>query len=635
MNASRLAAPALGALFLGTLAASPAAAQGQPLTNRSRTAGLEVRAHVQNASPVAPGGFDITVHGPPGATYTLFVDGNLASIDNSFTFPGLIGPLSLATPTVVTLPGNFTVPAGQVLGTIPPSGTQTLTATGSLPLGWSFPLFWQAAIVDFAGVNPLNPAPAVYATNAQTRVPVGPIAAPSVTGFTAGPFVPASNGVVRDVEQADVDGDGDEDTLVIRQNVGTALLYLQNVNTPGQPPAYQPPILLPVPPTSTTAEFADLDQDGFLELIVGSTGTTYLTVFQNLGGTGPLGAWNGYGPGTAILQPGASFNVNDIETADVDGDGLIDVAAATGLAPCVGEPNLLFLNRTAVVGASTLFDVTLTRMPLQFEDTEDMEFFDFDLDGDLDMLMGNFDGPPAIEGQNFIYPNVGGFFNVIAPIPVGTPAETLDVVAEDIDLDGAPDIYDATWLRNAGCGQPFAAIQLDALLLNGPSFGLAPGNFVDISFQLPDNPFYTGATPWGPWAALDAEAPRFPADGVLGGSPVFKDYDHDGDVDILIACGSFGNPNPLVATAAPGINRGIVILNNQQAQTPGAPFLPPFLVDLSLAAVSPGGIGAPADINDIELGDWLIFSPTARWWAQKDIGVGTRTGHFAIKKNQG
>lgn len=651
-------------------------AQGQPVTLRSKTAGLEVHTSVTNASPGLPNGIQVTIHGPPQSVYALLLDTNPACFDNTFAplVPGAIGPNSLALPTLINPLSAFFFAYVPLIGVIPPTGEQTISSFQSFPIGFAAPLYWQAGIIPGATTpgSPLNPAgTSVYMTNAQTRVPVPPINVPSTTGYVTGPNFPFSgNNLHRDVEQADVDNDGDLDHVVVSTNA--IQIYRMIAGTPN--PVVAAPLVYGPPPgmnAMNSVEFADLDDDGFLEMIVGGSGTTYLAIFQNLGTPVPgpsITNWLQYAllPGGVALQP-QFFNVNDIETGDVNLDGLPDVAAATGLAPCVGEQNLLFQNFTTATGAPLLVDVTVTNMPIRLEDSEDCEFFDLEGDGDIDIVFGNFDGPTnalVVEGQNYVYVNNGGGNYAVLPVvPVGIPQETLDVVAEDFNNDGLDDLYFGNWVGNgpANCGQPFTIIQQDALLLNNPA---APGTFTIASNLLPDNPAYLGLTPSLPWATTDAEAVSVPLDvtqtivAAAGlPTPVFipqipKDYDHDGDVDILIALGSSGLPGAAAAPVA-GITRGLLILQNQLSQVAPGSALPPFIIDSSLAGLANPNPGAVPDYVDVEYGDWLLFNPQAFIGVsafgdafEKDIGCVTiRNGtnpanvappaHFVQKKVQG
>lgn len=635
MSISNRASVALG--FLSLLApAQDLLAQGQPITPRSRRVGLQVDAHVTGGTAGA-----ITVHGPATAPYLLMVTIDPLLVDFSQNFLGVVGPASLLSApsipaTILTssnLPSFFTVPPTEFPGVIPLGATnQTLTSTFTLPVGFALPLWWQALVVDFA--PPLVPGPSVYATNEVKRRPTPPIAVPSVTGFTQGPVVPLTAGaVIRDVEQADVDGDGDLDTLLVYQ-AKPAQLYLNNTNVLGGLPSYLAPIAIPVPLPATTAEFADFDDDGFVDLAVGAANSAaYVTILRNQGLTAnppPAGqTFLGFvgSPAFQALAPGVLAHVNDLETGDFDLDGTIDIIAGCGDQPCVGEQNRLMMNRTALAGSLLLNDETF-RLPGILDDTEDVEVFDADADGDLDVVVGNFDGPIPIEGQDFLLINTGAA--LFGLVPFGVPGETTDMLVADFNGDGFEDVYDARWLQNSSCGvTPYNNILFDQLFLNNA--GGVPGNFIDASALLPDNPGYVGlpANRFGPWASLDAEAPRTPVGPNFVPRPVIMDYDHDGDVDIFVANGAFGSPDPLVNQFIPGIDRGIVIVQNQRAQAgspPGA--LPPFIVDPNLFSLN--------DYTDLELGDWILFNAPDAEWTEKDIGAGTWLGgHFTIKKNQG
>jgi hypothetical protein len=92
---------------------------------------------------------------------------------------------------------------------------------------------------------------------------------------------------------------------------------------------------------------------------------------------------------TTSIPQGAPFNANDseqVDFGDVDGDGDIDVAIATG-GDSGNQQNRIWINRGGAQGGAVgvFLDETATRFPAVLDTSRDMDFVDFDGDGDLDL----------------------------------------------------------------------------------------------------------------------------------------------------------------------------------------------------------------------------------------------------------
>ena len=598
------------------LLALPAAAQGQPVTVRSQDAGLAVEGLRAGFGTATNGTAALRVSGPPGSGYILamqnpFLPGFPFDVANA-PVAGAMGATSLVTPFLVPA-AWVNDPTGAPVYVIPPGGTQTLNFNFVMPAALiGFPLRFQAAV--------FGPA-STYLTDSQTRMITPPVAAG--TYVDSGTLAPPGPGILRDVEQADVDGDGDLDDLIL-PTAGAPLLFLQAGG------GLAAPLPQPVPPTiPQTAEFADLDRDGFPDLVIGGVtnggvGTTYLGALRNLGDA----PWGGFAlvpaANVTLTAPGLAVSVNDVETGDVNLDGFVDVVAGCGLNAFLGEQNRLFLNTscpgfaTACVPNVFLVEVTPTNMPPVADDTEDVEFLDFDLDGDLDVMVGNFDGPTA--GIDWVLVNQGGAQGgllgvYLLPLPNPVPPladETLDVVVGDYNGDGLPDVYVANWLVSAQIPPMVGTVfgpgaQIDRLLLN-----TAGGVFVDSSTLLPDNPGYTGPPVFAvpPFLGMDAEA---------------FDYDQDGDVDVIVPLGGFGNM--AAGAPLPGFNRGLIFLRNNLANPASLAFENDLVPGGTLTMVA-----TTADYVDVEPGDWQLF-PLIWSWFVEDLGaVSLNAGFFWVGK---
>lgn len=200
----------------------------------------------------------------------------------------------------------------------------------------------------------------------------------------------------------------------------------------------------------------DLDQDGASDLVV-------------VGGNYP----NGQGQGTNLAQPGfvvfgdgeggyepldtarfpllQSVHARELAFADFNADGDLDIYLADhGLdgPPYPGAQNRLYLSN----GDGTWRDASAT-LPQRSDFTHSVSTGDFDVDGDLDILVGNSGLPSFIhllenDGE-------GHFTDRMDILPTGPnefldPAKrnTLATLMTDLDGDGVDDIVLGTGLPN-------------------------------------------------------------------------------------------------------------------------------------------------------------------------------------------
>ncbi|MBN3520604.1 VCBS repeat-containing protein [Algoriphagus lutimaris] len=125
----------------------------------------------------------------------------------------------------------------------------------------------------------------------------------------------------------------------------------------------------------------DLNQDGFTDLLVGSTFQTQSELY--------LGQQNGqFIRVTETHLPSKVASIGDLEFGDVDADGDLDVVLSDwgpgSNMDNEGGKTLLWLND----GSGKFEDVTDSHMPdLLIQFSWDLEFFDFDNDFDLDIAI--------------------------------------------------------------------------------------------------------------------------------------------------------------------------------------------------------------------------------------------------------
>lgn len=584
--------------ILALLCAAPIAAQFQAANETARRLGLVVRE--VESGPQQPDLF--APQGDLGQNAIVLMELALAT-DNAFD----ASSLGLSLPTCIT-PGGIWA---DITGGVP---------AGTLPAGTL--LRFQAFAID-----PLTVAFGVAVSNGVTRIVQNPFTRPINTPpyGLSNPNVAAADYL--EVEQADVDGDGDLETLLIGCN-GTIRLY----ETVDGVLSTQTPIYQLQTARATSAEFADFNNDNYVDLViglvppfgvgVGNPPQRSVAILMNNGRApaGPnlvLGPWQSFtvlpanvitwDPNIRISTPPFSSEVAitaDVETADIDGDGFIDIlVGAASFTSSQGQQNRLLRNQGT---DQTLFtEVTATSLnTLIKDDTEDVEFADLDDDGDWDFVVGNFDGPSAIVGQDFVYVNQGGmqggtegsfnFQTIINPAP---DDETWDVLAADLNEDGLLDIYVGNWYATQGNqGIPnwvldpvtgYGVVRFDRLYLQnqpGPNGALS---WSDASNLLPDNPNYIGPFPVDPWATSDAEV---------------ADANRDGILEILVSAGTrCGTSTPPHDPSTPPPHRGLHLLRRlgpwyfDDSSARGGGILPAPLLPTQVDGL---------DINDMETGDW-------------------------------
>jgi hypothetical protein len=286
-------------------------------------------------------------------------------------------------------------------------------------------------------------------------------------------------GWYRGVEAGDIDRDGDQDLILANDfNKRPQLL----VNNGAGVFADQTVARLPnLTMSSARAQFGDVDNDGDLDLVFCNNGTTRFgsgqpRMFRN-NGNGiftdatsdlPQGAiaeqmdilfldvdndldldiflatrasspsqsrlWKNDGTGRFTFQPGvpndaASYSY---DAGDIDGDGDLDLIGINA-GPSNGE--LLLKNN----GDGTAWtNVSSSISPNPATDDNDSRFFDLDMDGDLDLVVG------SLGARDRIYLNNGsGAFTESTTLMAAVSDSTIDVKVADFDNDGRFDIVTA------------------------------------------------------------------------------------------------------------------------------------------------------------------------------------------------
>lgn len=378
----------------------------------------------------------------------------------------------------------------------------------------------------------------------------------SFTDVTAlEPLLPDVSRMTVDAAAGDFDGDGRIDVLTaLGESTFGPLpkLVLYRNAGPGSFEESQAPV--PGDVTRTIGVKAgDADGDGDLDAFAFGTSD-----FDGSGGGIQLYSNDGNGQFTRTQIQGAT-EVFDVALGDLDADGDLDVVAAGDPSQTVvSVPPLTMLNDGAGgfvqdLGAFTPAD----------HSSRDVELADFDGDGVLDALFGNFDGSGPFStatGQDrlFLGSGAGGFTFAPAQLPADLRDTNLLAVG-DIDLDGDLDVWaghdDAdALLLNDGSGTFLAG----ATPLPAAAFGASDLALVDVDLDGRLDALAAGpdALFLNQGGALFTDATdRLPQSHDFGRGLAIADFDADGDQDAFLACIGEVQPSPVTLFAFRGPDR--------------------------------------------------------------------------------
>tara|TARA_B100001123_G_C15287180_1_gene1016042 strand:- start:224 stop:2245 length:2022 start_codon:yes stop_codon:yes gene_type:complete len=281
----------------------------------------------------------------------------------------------------------------------------------------------------------------------------------------------------------------------------------------------------------------DLDNDGYLDIISGSTGGE-VVVWQN-DGTPFSGYWTTY---QEVGESDAS--VNSVRVGDLDNDGYLDIVSGSS----GGEDNEVIVWEND----GSPFDSTWTQNDVGASTSSvyGVAVGDLDNDGDLDIVSGS---TGAEDYEVIVWENDGSpFDSTWTPNDVGASVTSVrSVVVGDLDNDGYLDIvsgggnaedyeviawrndgspFDSTWTQNdvgASTHNVWSVVVGD---LNNDGYldivsGSSGAEYEVIAWQNDGSPFS------GTWTQNDVGA------SIANVWPVaVGDLDNDGDPDIIAGC---------------------------------------------------------------------------------------------------
>ncbi|MBN1538183.1 MAG: VCBS repeat-containing protein [Anaerolineales bacterium] len=283
--------------------------------------------------------------------------------------------------------------------------------------------------------------------------------------------------------------------------------------------------------------FGDMDGDGDLDLVVGNYGQTNRLYLNN----GTTNFFNGVS-GSDISTD--TQNTRSVALGDMDGDGDLDLVAGN-----YGQTNRLYLNN----GTANPFNaVSGSDISADAHDTYSVALGNLDGDGDLDLVVGNYDQ------ANRLYLNNGTAnpFIGVSGNDISTDANaTLSVVLGDMDEDGDLDLLAGNFSQanrlylNNGTADPFngvssSVVSADAHATRSLALGDVDGDG-DLDLVTGNNSqvnrLYLNNGTVNPFDGISGS--DISVDTQNTTSTLLGDVDGDGDLDVVV--GNSGQPNRL------------------------------------------------------------------------------------------
>ncbi len=211
--------------------------------------------------------------------------------------------------------------------------------------------------------------------------------------------------------------------------------------------------------------FGDIDNDFDIDIRTASTGTANSRLYVN----------DGKGMFALSTSIPADSTCYSYDFGDINGDGDLDLI---GVNAGSGSTELLLSNN----GSGVFSNVSSQIIPNPSQDDNDSKFFDYDNDGDLDLIIARLGS-----GGEKIYNNNGsGTFTQVSGIITVISDSSLDVIVADLTGDGALDVVTAQ-------GES-GSFQNRIYISNGPADTLPP-TIIDTEQVVPSkNPALRAAS---------------------------------------------------------------------------------------------------------------------------------------------
>lgn len=278
---------------------------------------------------------------------------------------------------------------------------------------------------------------------AYSAAPFEPTFAGNGAAINAATFAPSVNlNVASPITSviADLDGDGKPD--VVAANVyANSITILQNIGSPGALGAasFAPPVVLPIgsgseDPVGVVA--ADLDGDGKLDLVVADNSNNQIAVFRNVSSGGLLTS-NSFAPPVFFSVAG---NPRRLVVCDLDGDGHPDLVTVN-----TGNGTVSILHNLGLAGAITTNSFAAPVNLALAGTSESVAVGDLDGDGKPDLAVADSSGFISLFRTRCTPGNIStSTFDARVDLPA--QSGSLNVVIGDLDGDGKPELITSAYL---------------------------------------------------------------------------------------------------------------------------------------------------------------------------------------------
>jgi hypothetical protein len=321
-----------------------------------------------------------------------------------------------------------------------------------------------------------------------------------------------------DVVASDLDGDGDKDILTI-SSLNDKVVWYENLDGLG---TFGSQRLISDQADGVKSTLAiDIDGDGDIDVLSASSVDNTIAWHENLNGQGA------FGPRQIITD-----NLNqawDVEAADFDGDGDVDVAAIS-----FEEKSVWFENRDGAGDFSNEMLLSDTSSPRA------ITIGDVDSDGDIDILTGSHSSGISLLKND----GLGNF--EITSITASVQASNLNL--HDFDLDGDLDLT-VSFSGSSGSSYSFLYENTDGFgnFAFGAYFNFEPNSFNYSETIWPfdldgdgDLDVLTSVFSGIGWCENDngyCEAGNLNYIDGISGYFILEDLDNDDQLDIVLAGG--------------------------------------------------------------------------------------------------
>ena len=248
-------------------------------------------------------------------------------------------------------------------------------------------------------------------------------------------------GCMEYVHLADMDDDGDLDILATRggSDSGTnkdALFYYVNDGTPDA--GWSQKTIVSGDSNADGAykvKAADIDNDGDLDVVANFMMQSKVAWYENDGNPNN-GGWTTHD----IYSEVSGRYSYDIEVVDIDGDGDLDIVEAAA------DPNKIFWFENDGTPETNSDDDywTSTKIEHGFGWASDVEAADIDGDGDMDVIGAAYTGDKVSWFVNDGSPSGADW----TAYSIGTPNGPISLVTADFDYDGDIDVLCAAYLAD-------------------------------------------------------------------------------------------------------------------------------------------------------------------------------------------